>query len=92
VWLSAGPIRTPPASATGPCSCARAQTIYPDTTADGSLIYTGTNMVFEHTGLNSGETNYYTLFVSQNGTFLHQHTVMGGKPEGLAGIEKDGHG
>ncbi len=41
---------------------------YPNTTADGTALYTGTNWIYEHTGLASGQTNYYTVFGSHDGT------------------------
>ena len=41
---------------------------YPETSADGSSLYTGTNQVYSHESLLSGQSYYYTVFVSQDGT------------------------
>ncbi|OGV46860.1 MAG: hypothetical protein A2X46_15890 [Lentisphaerae bacterium GWF2_57_35] len=40
---------------------------YPTNTSDGTPIYYGTNQVYEHTGLPSNQTNYYTIWVSNDG-------------------------
>lgn len=41
---------------------------YPDTTSDGSSLYTGTNQVYIHTGLTPGQPYYYTVFLSHDGS------------------------
>ena len=41
---------------------------YPETPSSGTSAYTGTAQVYEHTGRTSGETTYYTIFVSNDGT------------------------
>lgn len=44
---------------------------YPASTNDGTEVYTGTNRVYEHTGLMSGQTYYYTIWGSHDGiTFI----------------------
>ncbi|HBA84519.1 MAG TPA: hypothetical protein DCZ95_10535 [Verrucomicrobia bacterium] len=42
-------------------------TRYPTNLTDGTSIYTGTNQVFEHTGLTPNQPCYYTIWVSHNG-------------------------
>ncbi len=41
---------------------------YPATTNDGSELYRGTNQVFQHTGLSPSQPNYYTIWVTHDGT------------------------
>lgn len=41
---------------------------YPADVTDGGLLYSGTNLFFEHTGLALNQTNYYRIWVSNNGT------------------------
>ena len=41
---------------------------YPEVSTSGVSLYSGTNRVFVHTNLTSGVTNYYTLFLSQDGS------------------------
>lgn len=41
---------------------------YPDTTVDGSSLYTGTNVNYTHNGLTPGQPYYYTVFYSQDGS------------------------
>ena len=44
---------------------------YPSATNDGTEVYTGTNLVFEHTGLTPNQPYYYTIWVSDDGeTFV----------------------
>ncbi len=44
---------------------------YPTSTTHGTGIYTGTNREFEHEELTSGQTYYYTIWVSHDGvTFI----------------------
>lgn len=46
-------------------------TRYPTNTSDGSAVYTGTNTVFNHTGLTPNQPYYYTIWVSNDGeTFV----------------------
>ena len=40
---------------------------YPAEVADGTVVYTGTNTFYEHTGLDAGVTCYYTIWVSDDG-------------------------
>jgi hypothetical protein len=40
---------------------------YPTNTSDGTPIYYGTNQVYEHKGLTPYQTNYYTIWVSNDG-------------------------
>ena len=44
---------------------------YPATTNDGTLIYTGTNRVFHHTGLPSLVPNYYSIWVTHDGAIWY---------------------
>jgi predicted outer membrane repeat protein len=41
---------------------------YPATTADGTQVYSGTNRMYNHTSLTPGQTYYYSIFVSQDGS------------------------
>ncbi|MBN1673712.1 MAG: S8 family serine peptidase [Kiritimatiellae bacterium] len=41
---------------------------YPAHTNDGAAVYTGTSQVHEDTGLTPGATNYYTIWVSHDGS------------------------
>ena len=41
---------------------------YPATVNDGDEIYRGTNQVFHHTGLTPGQPNYYSIWVTHDGT------------------------
>ncbi|NCD32336.1 MAG: choice-of-anchor D domain-containing protein [Spartobacteria bacterium] len=41
---------------------------YPATTSDGTLLYTGTNLVYVHQNQVQGVTYYYTIWVSNDGT------------------------
>ena len=45
--------------------------IYPATTNDGTLIYTGTNRVFHHTGLPSLVPNFYSIWVTHDGAIWY---------------------
>lgn len=40
---------------------------YPSATNDGAAVYTGTNVVCEHTGLTANQPYYYTIWVSDDG-------------------------
>ncbi len=42
-------------------------TNYPDSITNGTLVYEGASNCFEHTGLANGVTNYYTIWVSDDG-------------------------
>ncbi|MDD4736555.1 MAG: C25 family cysteine peptidase [Kiritimatiellae bacterium] len=41
---------------------------YPDTSSDGVSVYSGTNTVYDHTGLTPGQTYYYTIWITQDGS------------------------
>ena len=41
---------------------------YPATSSDGTSVYTGTNTEYEHTGLATGVTYYYTIWITQDGS------------------------
>ena len=41
---------------------------YPANTSDGSLVYSGTDQVYEHTGLTPGQPCYYTIWLSHDGS------------------------
>lgn len=44
---------------------------YPSATNDGTELYTGTNLTYEHIGLTPGQPYYYTIWVSDDGeTFV----------------------
>lgn len=44
---------------------------YPASTNDGVEVYTGTNLIFEHTGRTPNQPYYYTIWVSNDGdTFI----------------------
>lgn len=40
---------------------------YPTNLTDGTLLYTGTNTVYQHSALTPGQPRYYTIWVSQDG-------------------------
>jgi hypothetical protein len=40
---------------------------YPSNTTDGTAAYTGSALVYEHTGLTPGQPYYYTIWVSYDG-------------------------
>jgi hypothetical protein len=47
----------------------RADTVsYPANTAAGAEVYSGTNLVCTHSNLTSGQTYYYSAFISQDGS------------------------
>ncbi len=41
-------------------------TAYPETAADGTLIYNGTDQMYEHTGLTQGQPYFYSIFVTDD--------------------------
>ncbi|MBN1669673.1 MAG: hypothetical protein JXR37_01485 [Kiritimatiellae bacterium] len=41
---------------------------YPTATNDGTFVYAGTNLWFEHTGVPALQTNYYTIWIAYDGT------------------------
>lgn len=43
---------------------------FPSGVGDGVEVYTGTNTIFEHTGLTPGQPYYYTIWVSHDGTLF----------------------
>jgi hypothetical protein len=44
-------------------------TTYPATTADGTLIYTGSSSSYDHEGLSSGKTYYYSIWGESGGDY-----------------------
>ena len=40
---------------------------YPETSAEGTALYTGTNTSYDHSGLDAGQTYYYTIWVTHDG-------------------------
>ena len=42
-------------------------THYPSNLTEGTELYTGTNLVYEHTGLTPNQPYYYTIWVSNDG-------------------------